>query len=179
MGTPAIARLALLLQSESEDSRVDSALTLAHMRTAEAVDLLIAAARGGILDRRHVDPLLECATGWRGVGDWSAWWDEHRLGWRFLGIQADHYVMRIHPPIPADVPRAIEQALAAKGHILGNATVDFHVDAGADDDTLLQLGLQHTLDRCLRVDRRRSTVCDLGDYLPGKMLALFFLRPRE
>ncbi len=63
MGSPAIAKLRSLLQSENEAWRTDAALTLAHMRSQDAIDSIVAALREGALGEHYLEPLMESATG--------------------------------------------------------------------------------------------------------------------
>lgn len=91
-------------------------------------------------------------------------------------LQADHYIIRMLPPEPADSESAIDRVLAANGYVQGSATVDFKVDSYATNEAYM-MGLLFNYERTgFRVDDARSKMHNFRGAAAGKLIAVFHKR---
>jgi hypothetical protein len=98
-----------------------------------------------------------------------------------LGVQSDHYIIRMIPPAAGQEideirrQRLITEILNANGYLVGSATVDFQLSEQALSDDLYVFTMMAYRDRTgKKVDMNRCKVHNFsGNTVRGKMLALF------
>ena len=90
-----------------------------------------------------------------------------------MPLQADHYIIRMLPPAPANRNSLINSVLTANGYVLGAATVDFDVDSMALNNAYM-IGLLLVYENTRsEVNQDRTRIHTFSGAAHGKLIAVF------
>jgi HEAT repeat protein len=176
MNDLAVPKLIIALKDGNEQIRENAAITLAHIHSAVAVEPLIQAWDENRINSYVARACLETLTGLKDSKvkeGWRKWWNVNSKTWRYSGLQADHYIIRMHPPKPADQRSAIIEILQVNGYIRGTATVDFEVTPSIDNAYITGLALKYAENANVILHDKKTKIHDFSGKAKGKVVVVF------